>query len=450
MLGIEFSASVGGIREETRADGWGGSMIATAISDILFGTPQPIRASVNLGVIDSGKVNVIVHGHEPVLSEMIAIASEDHELVKYAQSKGAKGIQISGICCTANEILMWHGIPAASSFLQQELAIITGAIEMMLVDVQCVMPGLADVAKCFHTKIISTSSIAHSERFFPVSLDIEKAGEQARQLIKEAIDNFTNRRKEKVFIPQNKMDLVAGFSVRTIHEMLGRRFRSSFRPLNDAIIDGRIRGVAGVVGCNNPKKGHSNTTVELVKELIKNDVLVLLTGCYAMTYAKAGLMTPETALEFAGPGLREICETVGIPPLLHMGSCVDNSRLLSAATEIINEGVLGDDISDLPLAGAAPEWVSEKAVAIGHYFVGSGVYVVLGSPLHTQGRKQLTEFLTESIENDIGVKFAWNENPVEQARMIIDHIDNKRKALGINKQRERILLGMKEQRQLDV
>ncbi|MBN1131225.1 MAG: anaerobic carbon-monoxide dehydrogenase catalytic subunit, partial [Chitinispirillaceae bacterium] len=384
------------------ADGWGGSMIATQISDILFGTPRPVRSMVNLGILAHDKVNIVVHGHEPVLSEMIAVACSDPSIIAYAQTKGAEGIQLGGICCTANEILMRHGIPVAGSFLQQELAIMTGAVEMMLVDVQCVMPGLADVAKCFHTKIVSTSPLAHTEGFEPFLFEPQHAGEQARALVRRAIDNFANRQKEKVCIPGEKLDLVAGFSVRAVFTMLGGTYRKSFRPLNDAIIDGRIRGVAGVVGCNHPKTGISGSSVELVKELIQNDVLVLLTGCTAMSCARAGLMTPETAYTLAGPGLREVCEAVGMPPVLHMGSCVDNSRLLIAATDIVKEGGLGNDIADLPLAGAAPEWVSEKAVAIGHYFVASGVYVVLGSPLHVTGSKRLSEFLTNGIESHTG------------------------------------------------
>jgi carbon-monoxide dehydrogenase catalytic subunit len=345
---------------------------------------------------------------------------------------------------------MRHGIPVAGNFLQQELAVMTGAVEMMLVDVQCVMPGLADAARCFHTKIISTSPLAHTKGFEPISFDAGHAGEQARMLVRKAIDNFGNRRPEKVNIPEKKLDLVAGFSVRAVFEMLGGAYRSSFRPLNDAIIDGRIRGVAGVVGCSSPGKGTCGAAVALARELIKKDVLVLLTGCTAVSCARAGLMTPETAFELAGPGLREICEAVGIPPVLHMGSCVDNSRLLAAAAAIVSEGGLGGDLADLPVAGAAPEWVSEKAVSIGHYFVGSGIYVMLGSPLHVTGSKNLSDFLTGDIEKITGGKFDWADSVDEQARRILSHIDRKRAALGIDRLRERRLLGMKERRELDV
>ncbi|MHB1458595.1 MAG: anaerobic carbon-monoxide dehydrogenase catalytic subunit, partial [Armatimonadota bacterium] len=319
------------------ADGWVGSMIATAVSDILFGTPKPIRSKVNLGVLAEDKVNIIVHGHEPTLSDMLAQASLDDELLAYAKEKGANGINIAGICCTANEVLLRHGLPIAGNFLQQELAILTGAVEMMIVDVQCVMPSLPEVSKCFHTKLVSTSEIAQTFNAEQISFDVEKGYEHAVSLIRSAIDNFERRNPARVRIPKESMDLVAGFSNEAIYHMLGGRFRSTFRPLNDAIIDGRIRGVVGIVGCSNPKVVSDDSHVKLATELIKNNVLVLQTGCAAIACAKAGLLTPETALDKAGDSLKEVCEAVGIPPILHMGSCVDNSRILMAATNVLLE-----------------------------------------------------------------------------------------------------------------
>ncbi|MBZ5564773.1 MAG: anaerobic carbon-monoxide dehydrogenase catalytic subunit [Acidobacteriia bacterium] len=431
------------------ADGWVGPMVATLVSDILFGTPKPVRSRVNLGVLSAEKVNILVHGHEPTLSEMLAMASQDEELIAYAREKGATGINLAGICCTANEILMRHGLPIAGNFLQQELAILTGAVEMMIVDVQCVMPSLPQVMRCFHTKLVSTSDIAHMHEVDRIKFDVHKGYQQACDLIRAAIDNFPNRDKDRVRIPKESMDIVAGFSNETIFHMLGGRFRSTFRPLNDAIIDGRIRGVAAIVGCTNPKIKVDDSHVRLAIELIKHNVLVLETGCAAIACAKAGLLVPEAALELAGPTLREVCEAVGIPPVLHMGSCVDNSRLLLAATNILNEGGLGQDLSDLPAAGAAPEWMSEKAVAIGHYFVASGLYVVLGHPLYVEGSENVNQLLTKEMEGITGGRFEWEPDPEEAARKMLEHIEKKRDALGINKKRERKLYDMKERRELE-
>ena len=439
------------LRQGTRAalaDGWGGSMIATELQDIMFGTPTPIASSVNLGILKKDEVNIIVHGHEPLLSEMIVIATRDPELIELAKSKGANGINIGGICCTANEILMRHGIPLAGNMLQQEVAIVTGAVDAMVVDVQCIMASLPEVAKCYHTKIITTSPRAKIPGAVHMEFSEENAVERAREVVRAAIENYPNRRGE-VEIPDEHMDLVAGFSHETINYLLGGVYRASYKPLNDNIINGRIRGIAGVVGCNNPRVTHDESHLAMVKELIKHDVIVLQTGCSAMACAKIGLMTPEAAKEHAGSGLAEVCETVGIPPVLHMGSCVDNSRILMAASAVVKEGGLGDDIGDLPAAGAAPEWMSEKAISIGHYFVASGVFTVFGATWPTLGSEQLTKYLFEDIEGTLKGKWAFEADPIKAAKLMIDHIDKKRKELGIDKARERVLFDMEKRRELE-
>jgi anaerobic carbon-monoxide dehydrogenase catalytic subunit len=429
------------------SDGWGGSMLATDLQDVLFGTPAPILSQINLGVLKEEDVNIIIHGHEPALAEMLAMITQDPGMVDYARTKGAKGINLVGMCCTANEILMRHGVPIGGNFLQQELAIVTGAVEAMVVDVQCIMQGLTDVAECYHTRLITTDERAHITGSTYIHFDDLNAVESARSIIKTAIDNFPNRGK-KVRIPQEKSDMIAGFSHETVSYLLGGLFRSSYRPLNDNIINGRIRGVAGVVGCNNPRVTHDEAHVTLVKELIKNDVLVLQTGCSAMATAKAGLMVPEAA-KYAGAGLASVCETVGIPPVLHLGSCVDNCRILVAATAMVKEGGLGDDISDLPVAGCAPEWMSEKAISIGQYFVASGVYTVFGVTWPTTGSQELTDYLFKDYEALYGGKWDFEPDPIKMAQMMIAHIDKKRKALGIDKARERVLYDMAMRRELE-
>jgi len=430
------------------ADGWGGSMIATELQDILFGTPAPVLSEVNLGVLKEDEVNIIIHGHEPLLSEMIVATARDPEMIKLAESQGAKGINLAGICCTANEILMRHGVPLAGTFLQQELALVTGAVDAMVVDVQCIMESLPDIAQCYHTKIITTSPKAKMRGAVHIEFDEHDAVNGAREVVKTAIENFPNRGKN-ILIPQEKHDLIAGFSHETINYLLGGLFRASYRPLNDNIINGRIRGVAGVVGCNNARWEHNQAHVAMVKELIKNDVLVLQTGCSAMASAMAGLMVPEAAAKYAGEGLAEVCETVGIPPVLHLGSCVDNSRILIAATAVVKDGGLGDDISDLPVAGAAPEWMSEKAISIGQYFVASGVYTVFGVTWPTEGSKEVTDYLFKDMENMYGGMWDFEIDPIKAAHKMIEHIDNKRKALGIDKARERVLYDMETRRELE-
>jgi carbon-monoxide dehydrogenase catalytic subunit len=429
------------------ADGWGGSMVATELQDILFGTPAPVIGRVNLGVLKKDEVNLIIHGHEPLLSEMIVAVSREPAMIELAKSKGAKGVNLAGICCTANEILMRHGVPLAGNFLQQELALVTGAVDAMVVDVQCIMQSLPDIAQCYHTKIITTSPKAKIPGAMHIEFDEHNAIESARAIVKTAIENFPNR-GANIDIPQKESDLVAGFSHETINYLLGGLFRASYRPLNDNIINGRIRGIAGVVGCNNPRVTHDAIHVAMIKELIKNDVLVVQTGCSAMAAAKAGLMTPEAA-KYAGEGLASVCEAVGIPPVLHVGSCVDNSRILMAATAMVKDGGLGDDISDLPVAGAAPEWMSEKAISIGQYFVASGVFTVFGVNWPTLGSEEVTNFLFKDFEEMYGGMWAFEPDPVKAAQLMIAHIDKKRKALGIDQARERILYDMAMRRELE-
>ena len=430
------------------ADGWGGSMIATELQDILFGTPVPILGMANLGVLKKDEVNIVIHGHEPLLSEMIVVASHNPDMTKLAKDKGARGINLAGICCTANEILMRHGVPLAGNMLQQELAIVTGVVDAMVVDIQCIMQSIADVAQCYHTKIITTSPKAKIPGAEHIEFSEHHAMESAKRIVRTAVENFALRGKN-IDIPEEKADLVAGFSHETINYLLGGLFRASYRPLNDNIINGRIRGIAGVVGCNNARVKHDEAHVTMVKELIKNDVVVLQTGCSAMACAKAGLLAPEAAGLYAGAGLAEVCEAVGIPPVLHLGSCVDNSRILMAATAVVKDGGLGDDISDLPAAGAAPEWMSEKAISIGHYFVSSGVFTVFGVTWPTLGSEELTRHLFKEFEEMLGGMWAFEPDPVKAAQLMIAHIDKKRRALGLDKKRERVLYDMAMRRELE-
>jgi carbon-monoxide dehydrogenase catalytic subunit len=431
------------------ADGWGGAMIATDLQDVMFGSPTPLQAEANLGIMKEDHVNIIVHGHEPLLSEMIIAAAQSQEMLDYAATKGAKGIQLGGICCTANEMLQRHGVPPAGNFLQQELAVITGACDAMVVDVQCVMQNLANVAKCFHTKIITTHPIAKMEQdnVIHIEFDEHHAMEDARRIVKMSIDNFENRGAE-VIIPQHKTTQIAGFGVESIQYHLGGSFRGDYFTLNDNIINGRIRGIAGVVGCNNARTKHNEEHITLIKELLKNDVIVLTTGCSAIAAGIHGLLTPECAAVHCGPGLAEVCETVGIPPVLHLGSCVDNSRILLAATEVVKAGGLGNDICDLPAAGSAPEWMNEKAIAIGQYFVASGVYTVFGYHMPLEGAPVFKDFLYREMEEMYGGKWDCEPDPIKHAHKMIAHIDKKRKELGIDKARDRVLMDMADRQAL--
>jgi carbon-monoxide dehydrogenase catalytic subunit len=437
------------------ADGWGGSMMSTDITDMLFGMPWPKLGKVSLGVFEEDQVNLVIHGHEPTLAEMIVEVHDSPAITAYAQTKGAKGINLVGMCCTANEVLMRNGISSAGGFLQQELGIMTGLLEAVVVDVQCIMPAIAQVAKNFHTKIITTSYKGKMIDAIHVEYDEHRAKDIAIEICKMAIDNYPNRTAKGSRFSE-KTDAVVGFSHEYITYMQGGLYRGSFRPLNDAIIQGRIRGVVGIAGCNNPRMPQDALHVWLAKELINQDVLVAQTGCSAAACSKSGLMTPETALEMAGPGLREVCEAIGIPPMLHLGSCVDNSRILTIAANIAEEGGLGDDIGGLPSVGIAPEWMSEKAIAIGMYFVASGVPVIFGggeSPI--QASSVVKDMMENKFWDIFNAGFYFESDPQKILDLTLKLIDKAREKLKIKKYErgkfggERVLMDMAARRELE-
>jgi carbon-monoxide dehydrogenase catalytic subunit len=407
------------------ADGYGGSMIGTELSDIIFGTPKPGFSEVNLGVLKEDYVNILVHGHSPVVSEMVGLAVDDKEMIELAKSMGAKGINLAGLCCTGNEIMMRKKIPMAGNHLMTELTMVTGAVESMIVDYQCIMPSLGQVAQCYHTKMYTTSDKAKFPFMEHVEFTPANAREQAFRIVKESVENFRRRNKDKVYIPVAPVRNMTGFSVESIVGALG----GTLTPLIDAIKAGKIKGAVGVVGCNNPKIKQDSGHVELIKRLIANDILVLTTGCVNVAAGKAGLQVPE-AKDMAGPGLKEVCGLLNIPPSLHLGSCVDNSRIIVIACALAN--TLGVDIDKLPLAGAAPEWYSEKAATIAFYAMASGIFTVLGVMPPILGSKKVAELATSGLNDVFGACFAVEPDPVKAAQLITNHIMEKRKGLGLN------------------
>ena len=427
------------------ADGWGGSMVATEISDILFGTPRPLVGEVNMGCLKEDHVNIIIHGHEPMLFEAMMIAVGDPARIEQAKVAGAKGFQLVGMCCSGGEMLARHGIPHAGNFLSVEPVIATGAVDAMAVDVQCIMQALPTMAECYGTRFFTTNPRARIEGADHIEFNEHHPEACVNQIIDMAVERFRNR-PGRVVIPKRTDTGVHGFSHEYIEYMLGGEFRGSYVPLNETIMNGRIRGVAGVVGCNNPRVRQDHIHVEVVKELIRNDILVVQTGCAQIALAKAGLMKPDAAT-LAGEGLREVCETVGIPPVLSLGSCVDNSRILMACAAMVRTGGIGNSIAELPVAGCAPEYMSEKAVTIGHYFVASGVYTVFGVTFPTIEGTKFHKLLFEGLEESGFGKWGFALDPHDIAQLMIAHIDKKRAALGITGRKERKLFSMEDRRE---
>jgi anaerobic carbon-monoxide dehydrogenase catalytic subunit len=407
------------------ADGWAGSMIGTELSDVIFGTPVPRKAQVNLGVLRPDRVNILVHGHNPVVSEMVVAAANEPRLLAKAAGVGASGINVAGLCCTGNEILARQGIPMAGNHLMTELALVTGAVEAVVVDYQCIMPSLVQAASCYHTKFITTAGKARFTGAIHFDIKPATALVQARKIVSLAIEQFTKRDAERVEIPGEPVEIMTGFSNEALLNILG----GSLTPLLEAVKAGKVRGLVAIVGCNNPKLRQDSCNVGLAKALIEKDILVLVTGCVTTACGKAGLLVPE-AIEMAGPGLKEVCGTLGVPPVLHMGSCVDNSRIIHLCGLIAGE--LGVDISDLPVGASSPEWYSEKAAAIGMYAVASGIYTHLGLPPNILGSRTVTELALHGLEELVGASFVVEPDPLKAAELLEARIVKKRQALGLS------------------
>ena len=416
------------------SDGWGGSMMGTEFSDVLFGTPKPIETEANLGVMVEENVNIVVHGHDPSLSEMICEFADDPEMIAYAKEMGAKGITVSGVCCTSNEVAMRRGIPMAGNFLQQENVVLTGACEAIVVDVQCIFPALGPLSKCFHTKFITTSPIAQMPDSEFIRFDAHTAGEKAKLIVKTAIENYKNRKPELVHIPQMKQKATVGYSTEAIVKALDGVTNSQVdelgttKPLLECITSGVLRGAVAMVGCNNPKVRPDLAHIELMKKLVANDIIIIASGCSAQAAAKAGMMD-KRAKDVCGAGLKRVCELADIPPVLHMGSCVDISRMLVLAATLAKDA--GLHISQLPVVGCAPEWMSEKAVSIGNYVIGSGIDTFLGVDPYAAGSSEMVEILTNGTREWVEAAFTVEKDIEKLGDAMIARIEEKRAALGI-------------------
>lgn len=416
------------------ADGYFGLHLSTDLQDVLFGPPQPKVSEAGIGVMEENMVNIACHGHVPILSaKIVEVAERLDEEAKYV---GADGINVIGICCTGNEILERYGIPHAGNELNQELAIVTGAMDAMVVDYQCIFPGIVPVAECFHTKIITTAPIAKISNAEHVEFSEEKADEVAELIVRRGIENFENRNKSKVNIPKHKSEVLAGFSPQVLIEVLSKVNEDDpLKPLIDNVVSGNIRGVVGIVGCNNPKVTHDYMHVKLAKELIKRNVLVISTGCAATAHAKAGTMS-EDGYEMAGDELASVLKALGppaglkaLPPVIHFGSCVDNSRIEVLLNALASK--IGVAVKDLPVVASAPEYTTEKALAIGTWAVSLGINTHVNPPPRIAGSEKVTELLTVTAKELLGGAFFTGNDPVKVAEKMVDIIDEKRKGLNI-------------------
>ncbi|PIP00245.1 anaerobic carbon-monoxide dehydrogenase catalytic subunit [Pleomorphomonas carboxyditropha] len=414
-----------------------GMVLATELSDALFGTPKPVATSSNLGVLKVDAVNVAVNGHNPILSDVICQVAADLEAEAIAAGATA-GINIVGVCCTGNEVMMRHGIPLATNYLSQELPILTGALEAMVLDVQCIMPSLPRIAECFHTVVVTTDPRNKIKGATHVDFSETKAVETAKTILRMAIAAYGRRDKNRVNIPKLAQRTIAGFSTEAIVAALTAVDAADpLKPVIDNVVNGNIQGIVLFGGCNNTKTMQDASYFRIATELARRNVLVLATGCAAGALAKSGLMTPEATEKYAGEGLKAVSRAIGeaaglggpLPLVLHMGSCVDNSRAVILATALANK--LGVDLSDLPVVVSAPEAMSEKAVAIGTWAVTIGFPTHLGTVPPVVGSETVTRLVTETAKELIGGHFIVETDPAIAADKLFAAIQERRRGLGL-------------------
>ena len=416
-----------------------GMSLATDLTDILFGTPAPVITEANLGVLDAEKVNIAVHGHNPLLSQMVVYAAR--ELESEAKAAGSKGINLVGICCTGNEVLMREGVPTATNFGSQELAIMTGVLDTMIMDVQCIAPGVKDICDCFHTELVSTSHIAKIPGSHHIDFNEATAIEDAKKIIRLAIGQFSKRKPELINIPKFKKQVIGGFSLESMMDLFAKiNPESPVSVLTDAILAGEIKGVCAFAGCNNQKTVHDNATVTIAKELAKNDIFMVSTGCAAGAFAKSGLLSQEGVEQYAGPGLKKFIKRLeeksglnaGLPLVFHMGSCVDNSRIANLWTAMANE--LKVSVPQLPFVASAPEAMSEKAISIGSWVISMGIPTHVGVLPPIEGSELVYGITTQIARDVFGGYFIFETDPLKAAEKLLSKIEKRAWKLKILRQ----------------
>lgn len=416
-----------------------GMALATDITDILFGTPKPVITEANLGVLDAEKVNIAVHGHNPLLSQMVVFAAREMEAE--AKAVGAKGINLVGICCTGNEVLMREGVPTATNFGSQELAIMTGVLDTMIMDVQCINPGVKDICNCFHTTLVSTSHIAKVPGSTHIEFNEATAMEDARKIVTLAIEQFKRRKPELVKIPKFKKQVVGGFSFEAMMDLFAKiNPENPISVLTDAIEAGEIKGVCAFAGCNNMKTIHDAPALTIARELAKNDVFIVSTGCAAGAFAKAGLLSQEGVEAYAGPGLKKFIKRLeekcglnaGLPLVYHMGSCVDNSRIAALWTAMAKQ--MKVSVPQLPFVASAPEAMSEKAISIGSWVISMGIPTHVGVLPPVEGSELVYGVTTQIARDVFGGYFIFETEPEKAAQKLLEKIEKRAWKIKVHKE----------------
>ncbi|MBI5231057.1 MAG: anaerobic carbon-monoxide dehydrogenase catalytic subunit [Coriobacteriales bacterium] len=422
---------------------YSGLVTSSVVSDILFGVPEPVEAEVNYGVLKPDHVNILVHGHSPVMLEKILEKVEAPEIKEFARETGAAGILVGGMCCTGHEALSRHGVPTVTGAMGQELIVGTGAVDAVVVDMQCVLPGMQAVAECFGTEIVTTCRSNRIPGATHVPFDPEHPetlDEDAVRVVRMAIEAFGNRDRTQIHIPEYTTKVMTGFTRESVFESFG-----SVRKMVPRIAEGEVRGIVAMVGCSTPKAGYETAHVEIARELVSQGILVLASGCSAHAMLNAGLCSPEAAKD-AAPGLRAACEAAGIPPVLVVGSCSDNTRIIQVFAGLAHEARLA--LPQMPFVVSGPELANEKTIGQMLAVLAHGLTTVVGLtpslPIpalgpsveaadagSTPNRNSMVDFFCdEGLPSLVGSRLVVEPVPSRAALAIVSIIDEKRSALG--------------------
>jgi len=402
------------------------------VQDILFGTPKPHEVNVDLGIFDPNYVNIVFNGHQPWPGAAALQKARTPEVQERSRKAGAKGLRIVGSIETGQELLQRFEIDDVfvglmGNWLSIEPMLATGAVDVLAMEENCSPPAIDMYAEKYQATLVSVSTIIDLPGLkHKIPYDPEKVGEMADRLIELALENFKKRHNTiSPKVPQHITKAIAGFSTEAVLEALGGKLD----PLVDVIAAGKIKGVVALANCSTLRNGPQDwMTVNLVKELIKKDILVAAGGCGNHALEVAGLCNMD-AVNMAGKGLKEVCSLLKIPPVLSFGTCTDTGRISMLVTALADH--LDVDIPQLPIAVTAPEWMEQKATIDGFFAVAYGAYTHLSPIPFVTGAPELVKLLTEDVEGLTGGRIALGDDPVEAANNIEAHIISKRKSLGL-------------------
>ena len=408
-----------------------GTVVDTNLAtDSLFGVGQRRKSMVNIGALKKNCVNIAVHGHMPTLVSEIVRLGQTEEYIEKAKAAGADGIQFYGICCTGlSAMYRYNNVIPLCNPPGAELVLSTGALDLWVADVQDIYPAIMNAANCFKTTVVTTEDSTKLPGAEHIAYDhthsnIGETTAIARKIVERAIESYEARRGIQRFIPPYEVEAELGFSVESVTKDLG----GSFQPLADALKSGQIKGIVNLVGCTNPKTIYERCIVDVADILLKNDILILTNGCASFPLLKLGFCNMGALETKCGAGLKAFCEKYNVPPVWHVGECVDNTR--STGILVGAAGLLGKALKEMPYAQSSPEWANEKGVgaALAFRLLGLNSYHCVEP--QTFGSENVTNFLKkETGEMGLGVMVV-NTDPQALGNRIVSDFDAKRKALG--------------------